>query len=262
MATVYRVRKEQRPSGIRYVVDYRDNTGRRSTRRFKKARDAEAFRKQLEASTYTGLLPARPVPVTFGTWAQDWMAQKEALCKAGKKPRPSTLNSWRSDLKSPLSFFGAHRLHEITSEAVMAYVQQLQVRPVPKGRRSSGRTLGDKSIRNKVGLLSQILRSAKARRLIPLNPVADLDWKELLGQEEHYHRRHRNLPLTLTADHFGGGYRRRAHQSRTLGWFANQPEDGGASDVPHATRPHLTDWVQPVSARTANNPGSGACRHR
>jgi hypothetical protein len=44
--------------------------------------------------------------------------------------------------------------------------------------------------------LSQILRSAKARRIIPFNPVQDLDWKELLGEEERYHRRHRELPLT------------------------------------------------------------------
>jgi hypothetical protein len=60
MASVYRIRKEACPSGVRCVVDYRDNTGRRSTRRFKRARDAEAFKKQVEASTYTGLLPRAP----------------------------------------------------------------------------------------------------------------------------------------------------------------------------------------------------------
>ena len=45
MASVYRIRKEERTSGVRYVVDYRDNTGRRSTRRFKRSRDADAFKK-------------------------------------------------------------------------------------------------------------------------------------------------------------------------------------------------------------------------
>ena len=150
----------------------------------------------MEASTYTGLLPPRPVHVTFAQWAEEWFTQKEALCRAGKKPRPSTLRSWRSDLKSLLSAFGVYNLHDLTPEAVIRYVDHLQAAPIPAGRRSGGQRLRDKSIRNKVGLLSQILRSAKARRMIPLNPVQDLDWKEFFGEAERYHRRHRELPLT------------------------------------------------------------------
>jgi integrase len=196
MASVYRIRKEERPSGVRYVVDYRDNVGRRSTRRFKRSRDAEVFKKQVEASTYTGLLPSRPVHVTFAQWAEEWFVQKDALCRAGKKPCPSTLRCWRSDLISLLSALGGSKLHELTPEAVLRYVDHLQAAPIPAGRRSGGQRLRDKSIRNKVGLLSQILRSAKARRMIPLNPVQDLDWKEFFGEEERYHRRHRELPLT------------------------------------------------------------------
>ena len=122
MVSVYRIRKEQRPSGVRYIVDYRDNTGKRTMRRFKKARDAETFKKQVEASTYTGLIIPRPVAITFSQWAQEWLAQKEALCKAGKKPRLSTLNSWRSDLKSLLAMFGDYKLHMITAEAIVRYV--------------------------------------------------------------------------------------------------------------------------------------------
>ena len=196
MASVYRIRKEQRPSGVRYIVDYRDNTGKRTMRRFKKARDAETFKKQVEASTYTGLIIPRPVAITFSQWAQEWLAQKEALCKAGKKPRLSTLNSWRSDLKSLLAMFGDYKLHMITAEAIVRYVQHLQVTPIPVGVRSGGQVLREKSIRNKVGVLSQILRAAKARRLIPTNPARDLDWKELLGEEDAYHRRYRDIPLT------------------------------------------------------------------
>jgi integrase len=158
--------------------------------------DAEAFKKQVEASTYTGLLPPRPVHMTFAQWAEEWFAQKEALCRAGKKPRASTLRSWRSDLKSLLSVFGGSKLHDLTPEAVIRYVDHLQATSIPAGRRSGGQRLRDKSIRNKVGLLSQILRSAKARRMISLNPVQDLDWKEFFGEEERYHRRHRELPLT------------------------------------------------------------------
>ena len=93
MGSVYRIRKEQRQSGPRYIVDYRDNTGRRTMRRFKRARDAEAFKKQVEASTYTGVPIPRPVQVTFTEWATAWLAQRAALSKAGKKPRPSTLQS-------------------------------------------------------------------------------------------------------------------------------------------------------------------------
>jgi integrase len=150
----------------------------------------------VEASTYTGLLPPRPVHVTLAQWAEEWFAQKEALCRAGKKPRPSTLNSWRSDLKSLLIALGGYKLHDLTADVVIRYVDHLQDTPIPVGRRSGGQRLRDKSIRNKVGLLSQTLRSAKARRIIPLNPVQDLDWKELLGEAERYHRRHRELPLT------------------------------------------------------------------
>ncbi len=100
MGSVYRIRKEQRQSGPRYIVDYRDNAGRRTMRRFKRARDAEAFKKQVEASTFTGVPIPRPAQMTFTEWAHAWFAQREALSNAGKKPRPSALQSWRSDLQS------------------------------------------------------------------------------------------------------------------------------------------------------------------
>jgi hypothetical protein len=196
MASVYRIRKEQRPSGVRYIVDYRDHTGRRTMRRFKKARDAEAFKKQVEASTYTGLIVPRPTQVTFAQWATEWLAQKAALSQAGKTPRPSTLKSWQSDLQSLLATFGDHKLHTITTETVVRYVQQLQTTPIPAGLRSGGQLPREKSIRNKIGLLSLICRSAKARQLIPVNPVQDVDWKEILGAEAQYHQHHRDIPLT------------------------------------------------------------------
>jgi hypothetical protein len=189
VASVYRIHKEATASGVRYLVDYRDSTGRRTKRRFKKARDAEAFRKQVDASAYTGLPIPRPVAITFAVWAAEWLTQKEALSTAGKKPRPSTLHSWRSDLKSLLAYFGDYKLHTITPEAIVRYVQHMQTTPIDDGLRSGGQLPKDKSIRNKVGLLSQVLRSAKARRMIPTNPARDLDWQELLGTEEHYHRR-------------------------------------------------------------------------
>lgn len=79
MASVYRIRKEETASGVRYLVDYRDSTGRRTKRRFKKARDAEAFKKQVDMSTYTGLPLPRPVSITFAVWAKEWLTPKEAL---------------------------------------------------------------------------------------------------------------------------------------------------------------------------------------
>src|ERR1700740_1749578 len=118
MASVYRIHREATSSGTRYLVDYRDGAGRRTKRRFTKARDAEEFKKQVEASTYTGLPSPRPVTITFAAWAAEWLAQKEALSKAGKKPRPSTLHSWQSDLKSLLAYFGDYKLHTITTEAI------------------------------------------------------------------------------------------------------------------------------------------------
>ena len=196
MVSVYRIRKEETASGTRYLVDYRDSAGRRTKRRFKKARDADAFKKQVEASTYTGLPIPRPVPITFAAWADTWLAHKDALSRAGKKPRPSTLQSWRSDLKSLRAYFGDAKLHTITTEAIMQYVQALQITPIPPGWRSGGQLPREKSIRNKVGLLAQILRTAKARRLIPSNPAHDLDWGELFGTEVQYHRQHRTIPLT------------------------------------------------------------------
>ena len=196
MASVYGIRKETTASGTRYLVDYRDSAGRRTKWRFTKARDAEAFKKQVEASTYTGLPIPRPITITFATWAVEWLAQKEALSKAGKTPRPSTLHSWQSDLKSLLAYFGDYKLHMITTEAVVRYVEHMQMTPIPPGMRSGGKLPKDKSIRNKVGVLSQVLRSAKARHMIPVNPVRDLDWHELLGTEDHYHRRYRDIPLT------------------------------------------------------------------
>jgi hypothetical protein len=111
MASVYGICKETTASDTRYLVDYRDSAGRRTKRRFTKARDAETFKKQVEASTYTGLPIPRPVTITFAAWAVEWLAQKGALCKAGKTPRPSTLHSWQSDLKSFLAYFGEYKQH-------------------------------------------------------------------------------------------------------------------------------------------------------
>lgn len=51
-------------------------------------------------------------------------------------------------------------------------------------------------LKNKVGLLSLILRAAKARQIISTNPAQEIDWKEILGAEEKYHKRNRDIPLT------------------------------------------------------------------
>jgi integrase len=197
MTSVYRIRKEVTVSGIRYLVDYRDSTGRRTKRRFQKACEAEAFKKQIEASTITGLPVPRPVTMTFAAWSEEWVAQKTVLSQAGKKPRPSTLQSWISDLKSLRAFFGDYKLHAITTDVIVQYIEHMRMTPIPGGRRSGGTLPRGKSIRNKVGLLAQILRTAKARRLLPTKPAYDLDWGELLGVEITYHRRHRMIPLTL-----------------------------------------------------------------
>jgi site-specific recombinase XerD len=196
MASVYRIRKEETASGIRSLVDYRDHTGRRTKRRFKKARDAEAFKRHLEASTYTGLPIARPVSITFAVWADEWLAQKSALSQAGKKPRPSTLQSWRSDLKSLRAYFGDYKLHTITTDVIVQYIEHLRVTPIASGLRSGGQLPREKSIRNKVGLHAQIFRAAQARHILPTNPAQDLDWGELLGTEVQYHRRYCMIPLT------------------------------------------------------------------
>src|SRR5262245_20795244 len=131
IASVYGIRKEMTSSGTRYLVDYHDSAGRRTKRRFAKARDAEEFEKRVEASTYTGLPIPRPVTITFAAWAAEWLAQKAALSKAGKKPHPSTLHSWQSDLKSLLAYFGDHKLHTITTEAIVRYVEYMHSHSAP-----------------------------------------------------------------------------------------------------------------------------------
>lgn len=113
--SVYRIIKEQRKSGMRYIVDYRDDAGRRTMRRFKKACEAEVFKSMLRRARITGIAIARPTTVIFSTWANEWFEQKEALGKAEKKTRPSTLDGWRSDLKVLLSYFGGYKLHTITT---------------------------------------------------------------------------------------------------------------------------------------------------
>ena len=87
MASVYRIRKEERTSGVRYVVDYRDNTGRRSTRRFKRSHDADAFKKQVEASTYTGLLP-RPRPCLVGPMGRGVVRPERSPLPGRQKAAP------------------------------------------------------------------------------------------------------------------------------------------------------------------------------
>ena len=94
----------------------------------------------MEASTCTGLLPPRPVHVTLAQWAEEWFAQKEALCRAGKKPRPSTLNSWRSDVKSLLTALGGYKLHDLTADVVIRYVDRY-------AREADGWRIADREIR-------------------------------------------------------------------------------------------------------------------
>jgi hypothetical protein len=83
----------------------------------------------------------------------------EFFCLLQYPQNISTLNIWRSDLQSLLEAFGSNKLHTITPEAIMRYVQHLQITPIPAGLRNGGQVLSDKSIRNRVGLLSQILRA-------------------------------------------------------------------------------------------------------
>lgn len=143
--------------GPPYEISYLDSTGKR---RWEIIHDtleaAEARRAELRLRRRRGER-IEPCRQTFAQYAREWLARQDA--------RPRTLESYQWALNNHLiPYFGRHRLNEITSDDIAAYISHMH----RKG-------LKGWTITSSLRPLSIILGQAARKGRIPINPITQLD---------------------------------------------------------------------------------------
>ena len=166
--------------GSRYVVIYRDGSGRQhkeSARNLDSARALKAKRAtQVADGEYQALSRA-----TFRDYAAEWVERYQG---SGQGFRESTRTDYRRHLElHAFRYFGDRkRLAEITPRDVAGFIGWLC------DERVQGRRLTDKSVRNIVGAFRVCLATAVREGLIRHNPARDVALPhrpEVEDEDEH-----------------------------------------------------------------------------
>jgi integrase len=122
-------------------------------------RQAQARLAQLATASARGELP-RQIDIPFDAYAQQWVEEQEALCRAGVL-KPSTYRDRETTVRIHLTpFFGNLALDQITKADCRAF----QLAKVKQG------TLTPTTINGRMRVLNAILNHAVDADLIPRNP--------------------------------------------------------------------------------------------
>jgi integrase len=159
-----------------------DHQGHRKAKRIGKGAPAkklaEAAAVKIAARLLDGDLgifeAAKPVPAspTFGEVYSEWLSRYPAL----NSVVPTTLENYASFAERHLlPFFGAMPITAITVEAVEAFIEAK--RAIGGSVRRPGKPLADSSLRTGLLVLRLILKRATRRKLIPANPMNDVEWR-------------------------------------------------------------------------------------
>jgi integrase len=113
----------------RYNVHWRAG-GRTMERTFRRAKDADAFKRQVEAEDANGAVvdPARG-DVTFAEYAEGWLKDRRRL--DGRPLAPRTHELYRSLFDRHLKPFGGKRLNAIRTEEIRGWHSNLAARSSP-----------------------------------------------------------------------------------------------------------------------------------
>lgn len=152
-----RVRTDRYGRGRRWVVRYRDPSGRHRGRSFARKAEAEAWLADLTVRMNTGEW-ADPTKgrTPFGVFAEEWLDRRRAVLS------PKTLAGYDSLLRSQvLPAWGDTPVRAITTSAVEDWVASL-----------SAAGLSGSRVRQAHGVLSMVLRRAVSASALRSNPAA------------------------------------------------------------------------------------------
>lgn len=142
-----------------WVVDYRDQHGRRHLKTFKLKKDAEAFDSKSHVEVMGRIHVADADTVTITEAGKHWLA---ACSDAGLER--STVNQYRQHLRLHIDpFLGKQRLNEITVPVVRTFLDKL---------RAEGRSAA--MVRAVRVSLGSLLSDAQERGLVVRNAVKDI----------------------------------------------------------------------------------------
>ena len=117
--------------------------------------------------------PAIKAP-TFGAIAEEWLHKYPALHAI----RPGTLDSYRSfTTRHLIPYFGQRPITDITVNAIEDFIE---TKRAPGGSiRFTGKALSDASLRTGLLTLRLILQRAVRTKIIPANPMHEVEWRGL-----------------------------------------------------------------------------------
>jgi integrase len=156
-----------------WIVDYRDQQGKRRHKQFERKKQAEAFRDHTAAEVRQGLHVSDKETVTVAQAAELWLK----ACEAAGLER-STLAGYRIIVKIHIvPFIGDRKLSLITVPFVTSYRETLVSTPYPDDyvvERLQGKQRSSDLIKRALLVLGIILRDAQVRGKVVQNAVHEL----------------------------------------------------------------------------------------
>jgi integrase len=174
-----------------FVIDYKDEYGRRKQTRTEACtlKDAQRVEREIltkiDKAKALGLSTQALAPLTFAKFAEETF-----LPVTKQTVRESTYKRYEDLYTHVKAFFGGMRLSSINNEAVYRYVEKTAKEPTRQSEVPSRQELVHRK-----NLLGAVLKMALRRGLIPFNPADAVEIKE--SKEEKHRRRTRQYILTL-----------------------------------------------------------------
>ena len=159
------IRKRILPSGATtYLVDYRDQNGKRRSKQFKRRRDAEDWRADTLVKVRLGIFTPDVATITVKDATDLWLEACAVRMRAGKKMERSTF----------LSYEGHVRLHICDAETGIGGIKLSRLRKarILKFRDDlAAKKLSDATIRKILKSLKMTLAHAQENDVIAINPA-------------------------------------------------------------------------------------------
>jgi integrase len=147
--------------GGRYVVTFRDETGRQRKRSAATLAEARALKSTLVADLARGDF-VEESRVRFADYARDWVAGYQGRTSRGIRAR--TIDDYRRDLeREAIPYFGDMRLAQIRPRHVKAYIAHLASKGAAQG-----------TVRNAMGPLRALFATALEEGVLRSNPCAGI----------------------------------------------------------------------------------------
>lgn len=159
------IRKRALPSGkLAWLVDFKDQNGKRRARQFKTKREADAFMVTARAEVTSGTFVHDTDSVTLSEACEQWLAACAVRCKAGRRMERATYQDYEAKLRlhvlDPEIGVGRLKLSQMTRRTVIEFRDRLL-----SNARSEATT------RKILSCLSLVIKHAQEQGLATTNPV-------------------------------------------------------------------------------------------